>query len=162
MVEQLPASEGALMVASSDETRVLGAGCEQPGLKELTKLFLVWLDHVHRCQSQARILHVTYEMWPLCLGLFELEMIILCAFRNVHPLKEGYNVNTLCAILLRGVYVVLWRLRQHPRAWNSSRTQAVIKKSDEVGVFVEWGDVEQLFYPGEAVKEGLDLRIAQG
>ncbi len=116
VIEQLPAPKGALMVASSDETRVLGARCEQPGLKELTQLFLVWLDHVHRCQSQARILHVTYEMWPLCLGLFELEVIVFPASRNVHPLKEGCNIKTLCAILQGGVYMVLWRLRRHTRA----------------------------------------------
>ena len=38
----------------------------------------------------------------------------------------------------------------------------MIKQSDEVGVFVEWGDVEQLLHPSKAVKQGLDLHIAQG
>ncbi len=109
MVEQLPAPEGALMGASSDETGVLGAKYEQPGLKELTQLFLVWLDHVHRCQSQLQSLHFTDEMWPLCLGLFELEVVVFRAFCDVHSLKEGYDVNTLCAVLFCSVYMVLWR-----------------------------------------------------
>ena len=36
MVEQLPSPEGALLSASCDETRILGARCEQSGLKELS------------------------------------------------------------------------------------------------------------------------------
>ena len=107
MFEELPSLEGALLGASSDETRVLGARCEQPGLKELTQLFFVWFDHVHRCQSQVQSLYSTYKLRPSCLGLFELEVIVFRASRNVHFLKEGNDVYDLCAVLLGGVYVVL-------------------------------------------------------
>ena len=89
-------------------------------------------------------------------------MFVLCPSRNVHFLKEGYNINTLCAVLHGGVYMVLWRLKWQLGAWNSARSQAVIKQSDEGEVFVEWGDVEQLLHPGKAIKQRFDLRIAHG
>ena len=83
MVEQLPASKGALLSDSCDETRILVARCEQSGLKELTQLLFVRFDHVHRCQSQVQILYSTYKLRPLCLGLFELELVVLGASRKV-------------------------------------------------------------------------------
>lgn len=72
MVEELSFPEVALLRHSCDETRIIGARCEQPGLKELTQLFFVSFNRVHRCQSQPQILHITAEMWPFCLGLSEL------------------------------------------------------------------------------------------
>ena len=74
MVEELPSSEGALLSDSCDDTRVLMARREQSGLKELTQLLFIWFDHIHRCQSQLQSLYSINKMWPLCLGLFELEV----------------------------------------------------------------------------------------
>ena len=93
MIKQLPAPKGALVDACCNESSLLGARRTQVRSKALPQAFFVWLYQVSRWKAQLQSLHSSDEMRPLCLGIFELEMVVLCASHNVHLLKEGYHVS---------------------------------------------------------------------